>query len=104
MKLNSAQMRYFGAMVLEENAECLRLALLEKESPHKETLQNLFRSFRVEFTQAVESKFLARLQEVEQNEILHNLLQRIQQEIHVGSQVLKEGKSSVQELVHFLEQ
>ncbi|EEO25787.1 GspE/PulE family protein [Helicobacter winghamensis] len=105
MKLNSAQMRYFGAMILEENKECLRVALLKQESnPHKDTLRSLFKPLNVEFTEIKESKFLEHLEEIKQRETLENLLDKINQEIKFDSkgQGLNSGKSSVQELVHFI--
>ncbi|MBX7491556.1 GspE/PulE family protein [Helicobacter turcicus] len=105
MRLNSEQMRYFGAVVLKESERCLHIALLKSEkNPHKDTLRNLFQSFILEFTEITESKFLIHLQEAEQKETLQNLLEKIQQEIKLDSKEygLQEGKSSVQELVYFI--
>lgn len=98
-------MRYFGAVILEENEGVLRVALLEKDrNLHKDTLQNLFRAFKLDFVEISEAKFLEFLEEAKQKEILQKLLEQIKQEIKLDfkGNSPKNKKSSVQELIYFL--
>ena len=100
MLLNTEQMRYFGAIIMEQNAKCLRIALLDiKNNPHKETLKHLFKTYALEFAEITESSFLTHLQALEQEEILQALLQKINQEI---KQEFQEKESSIQEFVRFV--
>ncbi len=93
-------MRYFGAVILEKKEEVLHIGL-KANNPHKDTLRTLFKAFKLEFTEITESKFLIHLQEEEIKETLQNLLEQIQEEIDSKEQ-FNDGKSSVQEFVHFL--
>ncbi|TLD82900.1 type II/IV secretion system protein [Helicobacter sp. MIT 11-5569] len=100
MLLNTEQMRYFGAMIIEQSAESLRIALLDiKKNPHKEALRHLFKTHQIEFVEILESLFWEHLETLEQEEMLQNLLEKISKEIKQES---KDKDSSIQEFVCFV--
>ncbi len=100
LRLKVEQMRYFGAIILQEEGQRLRIALLEPlANPHKDTLRNLFSNFTLEFEEIEQEQFLREIAWLEQEEYLCSLLLKIKQEINAES---KEKDSSIHALVVFV--
>lgn len=101
LRLNVEQMRYFGAILVQESsANTLEVALLESSNnPHKDTLQSLFGDCVLEFGEISLEDFKKALVWLAQEELLQSLLKKIQQEI---TQESKEKDSSIQSLVRFI--
>ncbi|WP_297813438.1 GspE/PulE family protein [uncultured Helicobacter sp.] len=100
LRLKVEQMRYFGAILVQEASNTLEIALLKSlNNPHKDTLQNLFEDYILEFGTMDLEDFEKALIWLEQEEYLQNLLKKIQQEINQESQ---EKDSSIQSLVRFI--
>ncbi len=101
--LSLEQMRYFGAIVMEQKGNVLFVALKNPfDKSHQETLKMLFADFAVEFGLIQNSDFKEAIFWLTREERLWNLLGLIPSEIAKDSRDFRDEHSSVLDLVKFV--